>query len=38
MNDILNKINDYLVGSSFPKVIDTPKTKCRIYGSTKPKK
>lgn len=35
---MLSKIQDYLVGSDFPRVLDNHKTKCRLYGSTKPKR
>lgn len=35
---MLSKIQDFLVGSDFPRVLDNPKTKCRLYGSTKPKR
>ena len=36
--DTLKNMVDYLPESNFPKVPDNPKTKCRLYGSTKPKR
>lgn len=35
---MLSKIQDYLASSDFPRVLDNPKTKCRLFRSTKPKR
>lgn len=37
MDNILEKIKYYTCESDFPRVLDNPKTKCRLFRSTKPK-